>query len=154
MRNRAMSHVWFVALQAAAVCAGLALWAGMAQAQVGSFPSETATTNWGGLVASAAVLLAIYAYFAFCLQLIANKTGTANGWLAWIPLANVFLWLKVAGRPAWWLLLLLIPLVNVVVSAIAWVDVARARQKAGWWGIMFIVPVMNFVAPGYLAFSD
>ncbi len=37
------------------------------------------------------IWLAIYAYFAFSLMTIANKTGTENSWYAWIPILNVVL---------------------------------------------------------------
>lgn len=37
------------------------------------------------------------------------------GWGAIIPIYNAYLLLKIAGRPGWWLILLLIPLVNVVI---------------------------------------
>src|SRR6266436_5249243 len=57
--------------------------------------------------------LAAYVYMSLALQTIATKTGTANEWLAWIPIANIFLVLSVAKKPMWWFLLFLIPLVNV-----------------------------------------
>src|SRR6266516_2542834 len=57
--------------------------------------------------------LAFYVYLALALQTIANKTGTPNAWLAWIPIGNLVLMLNVAKKPLWWFLLCLIPLVNV-----------------------------------------
>jgi uncharacterized protein DUF5684 len=98
--------------------------------------------------------LAIYVYFALALQTIASKTSTANGWLAWIPIANIILMLNVAKKPLWWILLFLIPIVNIVMTIIVWMAVAEARGKPNWWGILTIVPAVNFVVPGYLAWSD
>jgi hypothetical protein len=98
--------------------------------------------------------LAAYAYFALALQTIATKTSTANGWLAWIPIVNIFLMLSVAKKPMWWFLLFLIPLVNIVIAVMVWMAVAEARHKPNWWGIMTIVPFVNIVVPGYLAWSD
>jgi hypothetical protein len=37
--------------------------------------------------------LGCYVYMSLALQTIATKTGTANEWLAWIPIANLFLML-------------------------------------------------------------
>lgn len=54
--------------------------------------------------------LAFYAYFAICLMKIAEKTNTENAWWAWVPLLNIILLIKIAGKPLWWFLLLLIPL--------------------------------------------
>jgi hypothetical protein len=98
--------------------------------------------------------LATYVYMAICLQTIARKTNTENGWLAWIPIANLILMLQIAHKPIWWILLLLIPLVNVVVAVLVWMGIAKARGKPDWWGILMIIPVVNLVVPGYLAFSN
>jgi Family of unknown function (DUF5684) len=88
------------------------------------------------------------------LQTIATKTATANSWLAWIPIANLFLLLSVARKPLWWFLLFLIPLVNLIILIIVWMAVAEARHKPNWWGILLIVPVVNIIVPGYLAWAD
>jgi len=98
--------------------------------------------------------LGCYVYISLALQTIATKTGTANEWLAWIPIANLFLMLSVAKKPMWWFLLFLIPLANVVVAIMVWMAVAEARGKPNWWGILMIVPLVNLVVPGYLAWAD
>lgn len=102
-------------------------------------------------------VLAIYVYMAICLQAIAKKTNTPNGWFAWIPLLNVVLMLQVAGKPVWWIILLLIPLVNIVaaivIGIVSWMAIAEKCGKPSWWGLMVVIPVMNLVMPGYLAFS-
>ena len=36
------------------------------------------------------------------------------GWAAIVPLYNAYILLKIIGRPAWWLLLFMIPFVNIV----------------------------------------
>lgn len=100
------------------------------------------------------VSLAFYAYFAFCLMTIAHKTGTENAWMAWVPFLNLYLMCKMAGKPGWWLVLLLIPLVNIVTAVILWMRIAEARGFAGWWGILAIIPVVNLFAHGYLAFGE
>ena len=97
--------------------------------------------------------IASYVFFAVCLQIIANKTNTERGWLAWIPIANVYLMCKVAEKPWWWLLLCFIPIANVVFMVILWMNIAEARDKKRWLGILMIVPIANYVVPGYLAFS-
>jgi hypothetical protein len=100
------------------------------------------------------IALAGYVYMALALQTIATKTNTENGWLAWIPIANIFLMLSIAKKPMWWFVLCLVPLVNVVILIMVWMAVAEARHKPNWWGILTIVPVANIVVPGYLAWSD
>jgi hypothetical protein len=105
------------------------------------------------VVTSWIITIAIYVYLAISLQTIARKTGTAHGWLAWIPIANAYLMCKIASKPGWWLLLFFIPIANIVFMVIVWMGIAEARNKKGWLGILMIVPIANFVIPGYLAFS-
>lgn len=96
----------------------------------------------------------LYVYLALTLQTIARKTNTENGWLAWIPIVNVVLMCNIAKKPVWWIILCLIPLVNLVIFIILWMGIAEARNKPGWWGILLIVPIVGIIVPGYLAWSD
>ena len=98
--------------------------------------------------------LAAYVYYSFSLMTIAGKTGTEHGWMAWVPILNLYLMCRIAGRPAWWLVLMLVPLVNIVMLVIVWMGIAEARGFSGFWGIMMIVPFVNIIVPGYLAFTD
>ena len=100
------------------------------------------------------VLFVGYIYMALALQTIANKTSTPNGWLAWIPIVNIVLMLQIAKKPLWWIILLLVPLVNFVIAIMVWMGIAEACHKPNWWGILMIVPIANFVVPGYLAWAD
>ena len=100
------------------------------------------------------IFIALYIYASLALQTIATKTNTENPWLAWIPIANFVLMLNIAKKPIWWIVLLLVPLVNVVIIIMVWMAIAEARNKPNWWGIMLIVPVVNLIVPGYLAWSD
>lgn len=96
----------------------------------------------------------IYAYTAFSLQKIADKTNTENGWLAWIPIVNIYLMCKIAELPGWWLILFFIPIVNIVILIIIWMKIAEACKKSNWLGILIIIPIVNLAIIGYLAFSE
>ena len=100
------------------------------------------------------ISLAMYVYFAYCFQLIAQKTNTPDGWMAWVPILNIYLMCMVAKRPGWWLILVFIPFINLIIFVILWMDVAKARGKPGWLGILLLVPIVNLVLPGYIAFVD
>jgi hypothetical protein len=100
------------------------------------------------------IALVVYAYFAYSIQKIADKTGTDNSWMAWVPILNVFLLLQIADKPLWWFLLLLIPLVNIIVTIVVWMKISEARRKASWIGVLMILPFFNLIVPGYLAFSE
>jgi hypothetical protein len=98
--------------------------------------------------------VAVYVWLALCLYVIAKKTNTPNEWLAWIPIANIYLMCKIAGKPGWWTVLFFIPIVNIVFAVIVWWGIAEARQKPGWLGLLMLVPIANLIIPGILAFAD
>jgi len=144
-------------LVASAVLASLALLKAVpAFAQM-----EERTPSAAGIAAMGVMLLfmflifaAFYVYFSLALQTIAKKTNTENAWLAWIPIINIILMLNIAKKPLWWIILCLIPFVNIVIGIIIWMAIAEARGKPSWWGILFIVPVVQIIVPGYLAWAD
>jgi hypothetical protein len=146
------SRLSLIALGAALVAVLLSATAVFAQdSSDGTMPALLA----GGMLLFILIFgAAVYVYFALALSTIATKTNTENAWLAWIPIANMVLMLNVAKKPIWWLVLFLIPLVNIVISIIVWMAVAEARGKPNWWGILTIVPVVGIVVPGYLAWAD
>ena len=98
--------------------------------------------------------LAVYVFFAVCLMTIANKLGAENSWWAWIPILNFILMLNIVEKPVWWIILLLIPIVNIIIAIIVWMAIAEARGFPSWWGILLIVPFVNLIVPGYLAFAE
>lgn len=95
-----------------------------------------------------------YAYVSYAQQVIANKIGTSNSWFAWVPLLNVYLMVKMAGKPVWWLLLFLLPLVNIIIFVIIWMKIASAVNKPQWIGVLMLLAPINLLVLGYLAFWD
>jgi len=81
-----------------------------------------------------------------------TKAGHA-GWLAIIPLVNIYILLKIAKRPGWWLVLYLIPLVNIVVHILVSIDVAKAFGKDAAFGVIALLffPYIGYIM---LGFSD
>jgi len=61
------------------------------------------------------------------------------GWGALIPFYNIYLLIKIVGRPGWWLFLLFVPFVNIVIEVILAMDVAKSFGKSSLWGIIFIL---------------
>ncbi len=135
--------------------AGLAFLSGaVAFGQENGFNPQAMATAGVFMTVFMVIGIGLYVYMALALQTIAGKTNTENGWLAWIPIANLILMLNIAKKPMWWIILCLIPLVNIVILIPIWMAIAEARQKPSWWGIMVIVPIMNLVMPGYLAWAQ
>ncbi|MCI0490831.1 MAG: DUF5684 domain-containing protein [Blastocatellia bacterium] len=105
----------------------------------------------GSLVIILIVSFLLYLYFAITLMIIARKSNTPNAWLAWIPIANLFLMCRAGRRSGAWALLLFIPLVNIFAMAMIWMSIAEARGKPPWTGTLIIVPFGGLIIPAYLA---
>ena len=69
------------------------------------------------------------------------------GWAAIVPIYNVVVFLQVVGRPVWWIVLLLIPVVGWIVSIVLLNDLARAFGKGIGYtlGLIFLTPVFLLV---------
>lgn len=64
------------------------------------------------------------------------------GWGVLIPIYNIFLVLKIAGRPAWWIILCLIPIVNLITLVIPFDIAKRFGKGAGFGlGLLFLGPI-------------
>ena len=74
------------------------------------------------------------------------------GWAAIIPFFNFYILCKVAGRPGWWLILMLIPFVNFIVWIILSLDVAKNFGKGAGFGIG--IALLSFIFLPVLGFSD
>jgi hypothetical protein len=61
------------------------------------------------------------------------------GWAILIPIYNAYVLLKIVGRPGWWLLLLIIPLVNFIIAIVVNFDLARAL------GLTFLSPIFYII---------
>lgn len=130
-----------------------------------SLASGDLVAIWPWLAAYLAVTLiiglAMYIYSALVLMAIAKKTNTAKPWLAWIPIANVYLMTQIAKVP-WWTFLVIfltwIPFVGPLALLAAliwwWWKISEARMRPGWWSLLMLIPVVNLVIMGVLAWSD
>ena len=95
----------------------------------------------------------VYLYFSLCLYLIARKLNLSGAWMAWVPILQVFTFIGCAGKPAWWFLLLLVPIVNFFVTIYLWMCIAENLGREKWFALLTLVPVVNLIYMGVLAFS-
>lgn len=107
-----------------------------------------------GMILPLVVGLVFYIYIGYCLMVLAQKLNIEGGWWGFVPILNGLLLCKLAEKPLWWFLLLLIPLVNVVIMILMWMKIAERRGKPSWVGILMIVPIAQIIIPGYLAFTE
>ena len=96
-------------------------------------------------------------YLAFIILMIVSmwkiftKAGEP-GWAAIVPIYNAIVFLKIAGKPGWWFILLLIPIVGLVVAILSLVSFAeRFGKGAGYVIGLLILPFIFFPM---LAFGD
>jgi len=75
------------------------------------------------------------------------------GWAAIIPIYNIIVLLQIVGRPIWWFILLLIPLVNLIILIILAIDLAKSFGKSAAWGF-FLLFVFSFIGYLILGFGD
>lgn len=96
----------------------------------------------GGFMATVQLALMVLLLVSF--WKIFTKAGKP-GWAALIPIYNVIVYLQIVNRPIWWLILLIIPIVNIVVLIILTNDLARAFNKGIGWTIgMLLVGVVFY----------
>ena len=65
------------------------------------------------------------------------------GWAAIVPIYNLIVLLKIAGKPSWWLFLFMIPVANFVVAYLVIVSLAKSFGKGTGFGLglLFLGPV-------------
>ena len=77
------------------------------------------------------------------------------GWASLVPIYNFFVLVKIAGREAWWAILLLLPCVNFVALPMVCIDVARKFGKDTLYGIglaflgVIFFPMLGFGSAQY-----
>jgi ribosomal protein S27AE len=100
------------------------------------------------------IMAAFYVYSSLALMLIAKKTNTPNSWMAWIPVLNFYLMVKIAQKSLIWFIMFFLPFLNIVAMVLVWGEISEKRGKPAWFGLLMLVPVANLILIGVLAFSD
>jgi len=83
----------------------------------------------GTLVVFALVIVMIVAVWK-----IFTKAGEP-GWAALIPIYNAIVYLRIAGKPLWWIILFIIPVVNFIVALFVSLSLAKNFGKGTGFGI-------------------
>jgi hypothetical protein len=104
-----------------------------------------------GSVFGLLVGLAIAAFYIYVVWKIFEKAGKP-GWAAIIPIYNVVVVLEIVGRPIWWVVLFLIPLVSFVISIIVAIDVSKSFGHGPLYG--FGLAFLGFIFLPILAFGS
>ena len=110
--------------------------------------------NVGGTIG---ILVLLAVYLVIIVLVIAGfwkmfvKAGQP-GWAAIIPIYNSYIMCKIAGRPGWWVILLLIPYLNFIFWIILMVDLAKSFAKGIGFAVGMIL--LSFIFIPILGFGD
>ena len=116
------------------------------------FPTPDAYSGNGGVPGIVMLIyLAVVVLMLVATWKIFTKAGQP-GWASIIPIYNLFVMLQIAGKPGWWILLFLIPGVNLVIAILTYIALAEKFGKGAGFGIglMFLSPIFFPI----LAFGD
>jgi hypothetical protein len=107
------------------------------------------------------IFIALYIYYALALMTIAKKTNTEPAWIAWVPIANVYLMTKIGKLEWWWMLGFLIGIIPflggllvLVWSGYLFWKIAEARGFEGWYGALTAIPLIGFIFVGIIAWGE
>lgn len=133
-------------LGAAVLATLLAAGSAFAQSAEDYSVRTTSGSPIGGLISLAFIVVCIVALWK-----VFTKAGHP-GWAAIVPIYNAYILLKIAGRPGWWLILLIIPLVNIIIGILVSIDVAKNFGKGAGFGLG--LAFLGFIFYPILAFGD
>ncbi len=100
------------------------------------------------------IYLAIIVIIIAGMWMVFTKAGKP-GWAVIIPIYNIIVLLQIVRRPLWWIILCLIPLVNLVIFILIAIDLAKAFGKGVGFamGLVFLpfifYPVLGFGSARY-----
>ena len=57
------------------------------------------------------------------------KAAGFQAWQAAVPIYNACILMKIIKRPAWWVILLFIPTINLILFGVIWVETLRSFGK-------------------------
>ena len=125
-----------------------------------SFAQSTVVVTTNGNENTGALLIFsgfyIFLYLLVAILMIAalwkvfSKAGEA-GWKAIIPFYNIYILLKIVGRPGWWLILYIIPLVQIVISLVVAIDLAKSFGKSDVFGVvgLWLFSIIGYLMLGF-----
>lgn len=92
----------------------------------------------------------VYALFCFPLARIARRLQ-ASSWMAWVPILQIFLIIRIADKSPVWFLFFFFPGANLFAFLFAWMSIARRLEKSHRLGYLMLIPGVNLLVLWYLA---
>ena len=110
---------------------------------------STGSRAGGGIGGIVGLLLGILCVIG--MWKIFTKAGQP-GWACLIPIYNAYIICKIAGKPGWWVILLLVPIANIVVGILLTVALAKSFGKGVGFAIGMLL--LSFIFYPILGFGD
>ncbi|WP_269223670.1 signal peptidase I [Flavobacterium sp. IMCC34518] len=97
--------------------------------------------------------MTLYLWFVFFLAVqVIHFLGTwklyesagRKRWEAAIPVYNAIVLMKIIGRPTWWTLLLFIPIINLIMFPVVWVETIRSFGKKSFLDTLLVIGTLGF----------
>lgn len=74
------------------------------------------------------------------------------GWAAIVPIYNIIVLLDITGKPVWWIVLFLVPILNIIIAILVYLSLLKKFGKPDWHIVLIIF--FAFIYIPYLGFSD
>jgi hypothetical protein len=104
----------------------------------------------GGLIGLAFLVLMLMSIWK-----VFTKAGQP-GWAAFVPIYNLIVMLNIVGKPIWWILLFMVPLVNIYAFFSVTILLAKSFGKSTGFGLgllflgFIFFPLLGFGSARYL----
>ncbi|WMW78371.1 signal peptidase I [Flavobacterium sp. 20NA77.7] len=102
------------------------------------------TTGW---ILAIIILSTLHGISTWKLYTVAGK----KAWEAFIPVYNGFALMQLINRPKWWVILIFIPIINLLLFPVIWIEILRTFGKKStkdmWLGVLtlgFYITYVNY----------
>jgi len=95
-----------------------------------------------------------YLYFCYCLRERGRKQAFKWDWLAWIPLANLYMASRLIEHGIVWTIFYLVPIVDIVFFILLFLKLAKLMGRSRWLGVLLLIPIVQCFALWEIAFGN
>jgi hypothetical protein len=115
---------------------------------LGSLIHVSCLAQGGGAFSTLLVIAIVVAVIAGFWRMF--EKANQPGWGAIIPIYNIILLLQIAGKPVWWIILMMIPFVNIIPAILVPLGVAKNFGKSALFGIgLILLPFVFYLILGF-----
>ncbi len=91
------------------------------------------------------IFLLIYLLAAYLVFLIAKKLNDKLAVFAWFPFLSDYLITRLARKPAYWWILMYIPILNIYYDYVLWREIFKRFNRNSLYAVLMLIPVINWV---------